>query len=280
MVLVTGVSAGLGGGLLMLLLHGIEHLMWSYQTGTFLQGVAGTSWERRLIVVFAAGVLAGLGRHLLRRATGGHGGEVAEAIWFRAGQMRLVHTLMQAILSIVIVAFGASLGREGAPKQTGAAIASSAANWSRLSPSQHRLLVACGAGAGIAAVYNVPFGGALFALEVLLDAVSLPLVLPAMATSLIATAVAWLLIPDRTTYMTSAYGVSMGAIAGSVCLGPLIGFIAVAYIWLIARIDTYKPAAQWSRISTPLLIFMGLGAMALYYPQLLVMAKTWFSLPS
>ncbi len=210
MVLVTGVSAGSGGGVLMLLLHGTEHLMWSYQTGTFLQGVARTSWERRLIVVFAAGVLAALGRHLLRRATGGHGGrsrggDLVSRRTDAAGAYLDAGGIVDCDRRIRRVT-----GREGAPKQTGAAIASSAANWSRLSPSQHRLLVACGAGAGIAAVYNVPFGGALFALEVLLDAVSLPLVLPAMATSLIATAVAWLLIPDRTTYMTSAYGVSMG----------------------------------------------------------------------
>ena len=70
--------------------------------------------------------------------------------------------------SIVIVALGASLGREAAPQQAGAAIASTLGDRAGFPEWQRRLLVACGAGAGMAAVYNIPFGGALFALEVLL----------------------------------------------------------------------------------------------------------------
>jgi CIC family chloride channel protein len=64
--------------------------------------------------------------------------------------------------------------------------------------------VACGAGAGIAAAYNVPCGGAVFALEVLLGDLSLPLVAPALAASLLGTAASWLLLPDRPTYMIPA----------------------------------------------------------------------------
>ena len=67
-----------------------------------------------------------------------------------------------------------------------------ARNWAQLPTWQRRLLVASGAGAGFAAVYNVPLGGALFALEVLLGTLALPLVLPALAVSVIATAVAWI----------------------------------------------------------------------------------------
>ena len=95
---------------------------------------------------------------------------------------------------------GASPGREAARKQAGAAFASLLARWFGISPSQRRLLVACGTGAGIAAVYNVPFGGALFALEVLLGTLALPLVAPALAVSLIAGAVAWLFRPDQPTH--------------------------------------------------------------------------------
>jgi len=102
--------------------------------------------------------------------------------------------------SIVIVALGASLGREAAPQQTGAALASALSVRAKLPEWQRRLLVACGAGAGMAAVYNVPLGGALFTLEVLMGTVTLPLVLPALATTLTATAVAWIAIPHVPTY--------------------------------------------------------------------------------
>jgi H+/Cl- antiporter ClcA len=67
-----------------------------------------------------------------------------------------------ALLSIVVVGMGASLGREGAPKQVGAVIANVLSDHANLSDEQRRLLVACGAGAGMAAAYGVPLGGALF----------------------------------------------------------------------------------------------------------------------
>ncbi len=136
-----------------------------------------------------AGVIVGGYRWLRRLNPGGHGGELAEALWFRSGSMPLVSTIAGAVLSIVTVAIGASLGREAAPKQTGAAIASALASWVRLPPAERRLLAACGAGAGMGAVYNVPFGGAVRARSPGRK-LALPLVAPVLATSLIATAVA------------------------------------------------------------------------------------------
>src|SRR6202035_6095518 len=88
---------------------------------------------------------------------------------------------------------------------------------------QRRLLVACGAGAGMAAVYNVPLGGALFALEVLLGTITLPLVLPALATSLIATAMAWIVVPIAPTYFLPTYGVSASLVVWAAIVGPLAG---------------------------------------------------------
>ncbi len=60
------------------------------------------------------------------------------------------------------------------------------ARWARLTPAQRRLLMACGGGAGLAAVYNVPLGGALFSAEIMLGAISVPVVLPGPVTGLIA----------------------------------------------------------------------------------------------
>ena len=57
--------------------------------------------------------------------------------------------------------------------------------------------MACGGGAGLAAVYNVPLGGALFTAEVMMGSISLPVVLPALACCGIATATAWLYLPTR-----------------------------------------------------------------------------------
>ena len=107
----------------------------------------------------------------------------------------------------MIVGLGASLGREAAPQQSGAALASPLM---RLGEAARAGSAACswpcGAGAGMAAVYNVPLGGALFALEVLLGTLALPLVLPALATPLIATAVAWIVLPTQPTYASHLHG--------------------------------------------------------------------------
>ena len=109
-------------------------------------------------------------------------------------------------LSIVTVGMGVSLGREAAPQLAGRP---RRAGWptGRTATWQRRLLVASGAGAGFAAVYNVPLGGALFALEVLLGTLALPLVLPALAVSVIATAVAWITLGTAHTYAMPVYGV-------------------------------------------------------------------------
>src|SRR6201992_4375039 len=122
-------------------------------------------------------------------------------IWFYAGRMPALRTLGSAILSVLIVGMGVSLGREGAPKQAGAVFANLFSDRGRLSDEQRRLLVACGAGAGLSAAYGVPLGGALFSMEVLRGVLALRYVLPALFTSVIATAVSWWFLPDAPTYL-------------------------------------------------------------------------------
>ena len=157
--------------------------IWFGLTGpgdNFLAAVQNAQPLWIVLAVSTAGLLAGATALVLQRNKGAHGSELAAGIWFDAGKFDPFPALVRAIISIVIVAMGASLGREAAPKQTGALAASILSQWAGIPPVQRRLLAACGAGAGIAAVYNVPFGGALFALEVLLGTLSLTLAPPAL----------------------------------------------------------------------------------------------------
>jgi CIC family chloride channel protein len=266
LVVLIGVGAGLGGAALMELLRAVQHLAWSYHSGSFLDAVQRSSDTRRVVVLAVGGVVAGGGSLLLADRPGV--GEVSEAIWLRQSRLPLWGSLARAVHSIVIVALGASLGREAAPQQTGAAIASVLSDWRGLPEWQRRLLVACGAGAGMAAVYNVPLGGALFALEVLLGTLTLPLVLPALATTLIATAVAWIVLPTHPTYDIPSYGVTGSQIVWAVIVGPIAGLASVAYIHLIARAHSMRPAG-WLRVVAPIVVFTALGAVAIAYPQLL-----------
>ncbi len=268
LVAVTGIGAGLGAGLLMALLHVVQHVSWSYAQGKFLEAVRHASSGRRFAVLILAGLLVAIARRLLKIAGGGHGGEVAAAIWFHAGRLSPLTTVARAVLSIVIVGMGAALGREAAPKQIGALVADMLCDWTRLPDGQRRLLVACGAGAGIGAVYNVPFGGALFALEVLLGTLSLPLVAPALATSFIATAVSWLMLPDRPTYTVPFYGATAGQLVWALIAGPIAGLASVAYIRVISSADALKPQG-WRSVVAPILVFGALGISAVWFPELL-----------
>jgi chloride channel protein, CIC family len=267
-VVATGIGTGIGGGLLMALLRAVQHLSWSYAEGTFLAAVEQSSWPWRIAVLLLAGLLVGAVRWLWQQQPGGHAGEVAAALWFHCGRLPLARTMGRAVLSIVIVGMGASLGREAAPKQTGAAVGNVLSNWARLSSIERRLLVACGTGAGMAAVYNVPFGGALFSLEVLLGTLALPLIAPALTASLIATAVAWLFLPDAPTYSVPSYETRLPLLLWAAIAGPLAGLAAVIYVRAIAWADSHKPQRPLLFVM-PVLIFAALGALALPFPQLL-----------
>jgi len=264
LVVLVGLGAGLGGAALMELLKGVQHLAWSYHIGDFLEGVQGASATRRVLVLAIGGVVAGAGGLLLA----GRDTDISGAIWLRDARLPLLASLARAVHSIVIVGLGASLGREAAPQQTGAALASALSDWAKLPDWQRRLLVACGAGAGMAAVYNVPLGGALFALEVLLGTLTLPLVLPALATSLIATAVAWIALPTHATYSIPTYTIHTSQVVWALIVGPIAGLAAVGYIRLIARAHAVRPSG-WMRMAAPVVVFTALGAVAIAYPQIL-----------
>jgi hypothetical protein len=177
---------------------------------------------RHLAVLLAAGLLAGAGQMIVVRFTSGNGIEITEAIWFTAGRLPALRALGSALLSIAIVGMGASLGRERAPKQVGVVIANALSDRAKLSNEQRRLLVACGAGAGLAAAYRVPLGGALFALEVLRGILALRLVLPALLTSLIATIVSWTVLPDAPTYFLPSFQSSASVICKSFMASPQV----------------------------------------------------------
>jgi hypothetical protein len=112
------------------------------------------------------------------------------------------------------------------------------------------VLVACAAGAGLAAAYNVPFGGALFALEVLLGTISISLVLPALATSMIATGVSWLLLPNQPTYHMPGYKFHTSDMVWAALVRPLFGLASVLRVRAISWADSRKP--QGWRILRPL----------------------------
>jgi H+/Cl- antiporter ClcA len=267
-VVVLGVVTGAAAAALIGLLHLVEHIAYGYRSGPFLDGVTAAAPWRRVVALQVAALLVAAGAPLLGRLPVSGGTEVSEAVWLRSGRVAVLPSLARAVLSIVTVGLGVSLGREAAPQLAGAAGASWLSEWARLPVWQRRLLVASGAGAGFAAVYNVPLGGALFALEVLLGTVSLALVLPALATSVIATTVAWVALGTSPTYQLPTYAVHPEQLGWAVVVGPLIGIAAIGWVRLVARAADMRPR-RWGRFVAPFGVFLGLGLLAIPYPQLL-----------
>src|SRR5208282_1769647 len=125
-----------------------------------------------------------------------------------------------------------------------------------------------GAGAGMAAVYSVPLGGALFALEVLRGALALRLVMPALAASLVAVKTASFVIPDAPLYTVPVYAVSSDVYLWAVVASPFIGLCSVAFVRAIAWADRVRPS-NWRRFVAPPLVFLGVGLLTIVFPELL-----------
>ena len=269
MVVLTGIGAGLFGALLMLLLFTVSDLAFGPGAGTAFQAaVQAASPLRRVVPLLIAGIIGGVGWFLLRRYTRGLRSDVDDTIWTGDGTLSFRRGAGTSVLSEIVVGLGASLGREAAPKLMGGVCGSLLARWSGLTVAQRRLLVACGAGAGLAAVYNVPLGGALFTAEVLCGTVRLPVMLPALACSWVATLVAWVYLPSRATYPhVPDYPFHPSVLVWALLVGPLIGLFAVGFIRLIARVSHRQPVGGWSLVA-PAAAFGVLGAVGLAFPQL------------
>jgi chloride channel protein, CIC family len=265
-VSLTGIGAGIGAAVLTRLLQLVQHFMWPGPD--LLEAAQQADALRHIWVLLGAGVLTGVGQVILHRLTSANGIEISEAITLNAGRMPPVRTLGSAFLSVLLVGMGASLGREGAPKQAGAVIANALSDRIHLSDERRRLLVACGAGAGMAAAYGVPLGGALFALEVLRGVLALRLILPALLASIIATAVSWIALPNAPTYLIPAYPSSASVVCWAFVSGPIAAVVSVAYIRAIAWADRNKPKG-WGRFIAPTVALGVLGAVSIKFPQVL-----------
>ncbi|TCK23005.1 chloride channel protein [Pseudonocardia endophytica] len=266
----TGVGAGLFGALLMALLNLVSELAFGPGAAEdFQAAVERASPVGRLTPLLVGGVVAGVGWFLLRRYVRGST-DVDDSIWTGDGKLSFGRSAGTSVLSEIVVGLGASLGREAAPKLMGGVCGSLLATWSGLSVPQRRLVVACGAGAGLACVYNVPLAGALFTAEVLVGALRLPVVLPALACSATATLVAWVYLPSGPTYADlPAHTLTLDTVVWAVLAGPVIGVVAVGFVRAIGWVSAHQPSRWWWQITAPILAFGLLGVTGLALPQLL-----------
>jgi len=264
-VLAIGLLAGLAGAATTLLLHAVEHLTFHYSFGTLLDGVTGSSPVRRAVGPTIGGALAGLGWWLLRRRT--RVPSLSEAIGSPAPLPRLALSL-DAGLQVLLVGAGASLGREGAPRQFAAALGDAGTSRWALTAGDRRILLGCAAGAGLAAVYAVPMGGALFAIQIVLRSWSVRAVGTAMITSSIAVAVAapvthlevplhW---PDPTlSYLLTGF---------AVVISPLAVAVGRSFNRLMDYAKTHRVGDSWLLIPAIAAAGLLVGVLSHWWPEL------------
>lgn len=265
-VVIVGLLAGVAGLSTTVVLRFVEHLTYHYTFGSLLGGVTGSSPVRRAVGPMIGGAVTGLGWWILRRradvpaldTTIAHRERVPRVAWS-----------IDAMLQVVLVGSGASLGREGAPRQFAAALSDVATGWlKRLSPGDREILLACAAGAGLGAVYAVPLAGALFALRIMLHTWHRRAVGAALISSSLAVAIGSAVTHDRpelawpsveSTYLLTAHGL---------LLAPLTVAVGLAFNRLMAAARPARLIRSWVLI--PALAAAGLltGICSHWWPEL------------
>ncbi|MEI6791197.1 MAG: chloride channel protein, partial [Myxococcaceae bacterium] len=182
-------------------------------------------------------------------------------------------TLSHILLQIITVGMGSPLGREVAPRELAALVAAGLSSKLGLDPKETKILLACGAGAGLAAVYNVPLAGAVFVLEVLLCEFSIALLLRALVISGIAVAISWIGLGNHPAYEIPNLEISYSLVAWSVIAGPILGFSGYWFMRL-ATFARSKARSNWQTPVLCLLNFSLLGLLAIYFPALLGNGKS------
>lgn len=267
-LVLTGIATGLVGAGLMALLFHVEHAAFGYQSGDFQSGVQAASALRRVTSLLSAGVIGGIAWFLLRRYTPGKKSDIDDVLWSQSGELSVRRSAGTSVLSEIVIGMGVSLGREAAPKTMGGLSGGVLGRWFGLSFAQRRLLIACGGGAGLACVYNVPLGGAFFTAEILCGSVSIATMLPALACAGVATVTAWVYLPNRATYLdVPGYQVDAAVLVWALLAGPLIGLAAAAYIRVIGWLSHHRVTGTAS-LFAPLVAFGVLGVVGIAYPQL------------
>ena len=263
--LLTGVIAGLVGLACIHLLHWIQALAWDIHSGTLLEAVSAASPARRVLNLVLGGILGAASWFFLFRRS-----RAITSVSAAVGgtPMPPLRATWHALTQVLIVGLGASVGREVAPREMAAAFSAAAADRLGLTPEDRRIIVACGAGAGLAAVYSIPISGAIYTLEILLVSRSRRAVAAAFCTSAIA-----VLISTGFTRPTPFYSVptltpSLSLTVFAAPIGPQLGATGWAFKQAVARVSAARPRDWRLLASLPTASFL-VGVIAVWVPSVL-----------
>jgi H+/Cl- antiporter ClcA len=260
-----GLAGGVAGISVFLLLHLIQVVAFGFPFGTSEEAGDAPSALNRLLALVAAGLLCAVAWWAIRRWAKPVV-SISDAVAGR--RMPTIATLTNAATQIVAVGLGASIGKEVAPREIGAWLSGIIVRRAGLGAREARILVACGAASGLAAVYDVPLGGALFAVEVLLGEITFSAAIPALATSAIAAFVARIAVPVETLYQVPHMTMSPSLLVWAILVGPVLGLAGVGFVGIAGRVQARAPRGRWILLVMPI-AFTIVGVVAIWFPAVL-----------
>lgn len=239
--------------------------------GNLLNAVQSTPWYFRIGVPAAGGLVVGPIVYFLAREAKGHGvPEVMEAVALRSGIIRKRVVCIKTFVSAVCIGTGGSVGREGPIVQIGSAIGSAIGQVLKVSADRIRTLVGCGAAAGIAATFNAPIAGSMFALEIILGDFGLATFSPIVISSVIATAVSRYFLGDAPAFVVPAYElISAWELPLYVALGLFCALVGVGFTKALYYTEDIFDGLKFPEYLKALLGGLLLGVIALVFPHIM-----------
>ncbi len=262
--LLAAIFVGVVGGVVDLLVYGMHSVLEAlllFDTGDVLTAVERLPWWGRLLLPGIGGLAGGAILYFGLRVVKMPGStNLLEVVVAGDGRLRFRPALMQSLSSMFSISTGGSIGREGPIVQLSATLASKFGQAMRWQPYRLRLLVACGAAAGIAAAYKAPVSGAVFAAQIVLGNFSMnvfaPLVVAAVAAAMVSRAIlgvgAWYEMPAVVA------GQSMSQLPWFLVLGMMAGTLGAVFMKVI-RFSEHL----FNQIKQPLYVRMAIGGLAL-----------------
>ena len=270
-LMVTALLVGLGTGFGSLAFrHMIDFFHWiAFDIGrVLLFDFLGRYYV--VILPSIGGLLMGPIVYLFAREAAGHGvPEVMQAVALRGGRIRPVVVLVKTLASAICIGFGGSAGREGPIVQIGASLGSTAGQFFEFSADRIRLLVACGAAGGIAATFNAPVAGVIFALEVILGEFAVRHFSTVVVSSVTASVVSQIFIGSETTFLLPTYSMhSSWEFALYVLLGILAAPVGVGFSRILNIAEDFFEELKAPEYLKPAIGAIGVGVIGLWLPEI------------
>jgi CIC family chloride channel protein len=263
-----GVVGGFGAVGIQYAIQNFQILFWS---GKFsLDTIINISWYWKMIIPTCGGLFVGLIIQFYSREAKGHGvPEVMEAIALRNGIIRPRVVLAKLIASAVYIASGGSVGREGPVIQIGSAVGSTLGQFFRVNAKHMRTFVACGAASGIAAAFNAPVAGALFAIEIILGDLAVPQFSPVVIASVSSTVISRHFLGNYPAFRVPTYQLqSPLELLFYIILGIFSAIIALLFIKSLYTSEAFfdkKKLPVWVKTCSGGIL---IGLIGLVFPQI------------